>query len=144
MCLEVFVGNLMPSNRKIKGFGGIFHQEFKWAPLSWQCNDDQGQEHKLLIPNSIYIPSGKYSLLSSQHWVQTRQGDQKHAQEITDAQIFTLSWGRSSYKLTTPLVKQNNIGTLFMTAGFNNFNFFVKPPLRNNMTHSILCKQLLI
>ena len=31
---EDFMGNLIPSNRKIKGFRGIYHQEFKWAPSS--------------------------------------------------------------------------------------------------------------
>ena len=92
--------------------------------LLWRWNDDHGQEQKFLIPNSLYIPSGKCRLLSPQHWAQTRQGDQKHAQEITDAQNFTLSWGKSSYKLTTSLGKKNNVGTLYMTPGFNNFNLF--------------------
>ena len=92
--------------------------------LLWRWNDDQGQEQKFLIPNSLYIPSGKFRLLIPQHWAQTRQGDQKHAQEIKDAQNLSLSWGRSSYKLTTTFVKQNNVGTLYMTPGFNNFNLF--------------------
>ena len=92
--------------------------------LLWRWNDDQGQEQKFLIHNSLYIPSGKCRLLSPQHWAQTIQADQKHAQEITDAQNVTLSWGISSYKLTTPLGKQNNVGNLYMTPGFNNFNLF--------------------
>ena len=46
------------------------------------------------------------------------------AHEITDAQNVTLSWGRSSYKLTTPIGNQNNVGKLYMTLGFNNFNLF--------------------
>ena len=121
---EDFVGNLIPSNRKIKGFGGILSPIIQVGTLLWRWNDDQGQEHKFLIPNSLYIPSGKYRLLSPQHWAQTRQGDQKHAQEIKDAQNVTLSWGRSSYKLTTTFGKQNNVGTLYMSPGFNNFNLF--------------------
>ena len=94
--------------------------------LLWRCNADQVQEHKFLIPNSLYIPSGKCRLLSPQHWAQTRQGDQKHAQEITDAQNVTLSWVISSSKLTTPFGKQNTVGTLYMTPDFNNFNLFCK------------------
>ena len=121
---EYFVGNLIPSNRKIKGFGGILSPIIQVGTLLWKWNDDQGQEHKFLIPNSLYIPSVKFRLLSPQHWAQTRQGDPKHAQEITDAQNVTLSWVISSYKLTTPLGKKNNVGTLYMTPGFNNFNLF--------------------
>ena len=121
---EDFVGNLIPSNRKIKGFGGILSPIIQVGTLLWRWNDDQGQEQKFLIHNSLYIPSGKCRLLSPQHWAQTIQADQKHAQEITDAQNVTLSWGISSYKLTTPLGKQNNVGNLYMTPGFNNFILF--------------------
>ena len=56
---EDFVGNLFPSNRKIKGFGGILSPRIQVGTLLWRWNDDQCQEHKFLIPNSIYIPSGK-------------------------------------------------------------------------------------
>ena len=129
---EEFVGNLIPSNRKIKGFGGILSPIIQVGTLLWQWNDDQGQEQKFLIPNSFYIPSGKLRLLIPQHWAQTRQGYQKHAQEITDAQNLILSWGRSSYKLTTTLGKQNNVGTLYMTPGFNNFNLFYQAAIEEH------------
>ena len=74
---EYFVGNLIPSNRKIKGFGGILSPIIQVGTLLWQWNVDQGQEHKFLIPNSLYIPSGKCRLLSQQQWAKTIQGDHK-------------------------------------------------------------------
>ena len=103
---EEFVGNLIPSNRKTKGFGGILSPRIQVGTLLWRWNDDQGQEHKFLIHNSLCIPSGKCRLLSPQHWAQTRRGYQKHAQDITDAQNVILLWGRSSYKATTTLVSR--------------------------------------
>ena len=69
---EDFVGNLIPSNIKIEGFGGILSPRIQVGTLLWRWNDDQGQEHKLLIPNSLYIPSGKCRFLSPQQWAQTR------------------------------------------------------------------------
>ena len=73
---EDFVGELRESRRKIRGFGGVIQPKIKTGTLLWLWDDDQGQEHKFLITNSLFIPSGKFRLLSPQHWSQTRQYDQ--------------------------------------------------------------------
>ena len=76
---EYFVGELIESRRKIRGFEGVIQTKIKTGTLLWRWEDDQGQEHKFLIPNSLFIPSGKCRLLSPQHWDQTRQDDQNLA-----------------------------------------------------------------
>ena len=81
---EYFVGELRESRRKIRGFGGVVQPKIKTGTLLWRWEDDQGQEHKFLIPNSLLIPSEKCRLLSPQHLAKTRQDDQNLASESTD------------------------------------------------------------
>jgi hypothetical protein len=38
--------------------------------IQWTITDDQGQEHKVCIPNSYYVPDCNARLLSPQHWAQ--------------------------------------------------------------------------
>ena len=81
---EDFVGELRESRRNIRGFGGVFQPKINAGTLLWRWGYDQGQEHKFLIPNSLFILSGKCRLLSPQHWAQTRQDDQKLSAETKD------------------------------------------------------------
>ena len=81
---EYFVGELRKPGRNIRGFVGVIQPKIKTGTLLWRCEDDQGQEYKFLIPNYLFIPSGKCRLLSPQHLAQTRQYDQKQVVETTD------------------------------------------------------------
>ena len=81
---EDFIGELRESKIKIRGFGGVIQPRIKTGTLLWRWEYDQGQEHKILITNSPFIPLGKFRLLSPQHWVQTRPDYQKLATETTD------------------------------------------------------------
>ena len=74
---EYFRGELRESRIKIRGFGGVIQPKINTGSLLWIWEDDRGQEHKFLIPNSLFIPSGKCRLLSPQHWAQTR-GDHQN------------------------------------------------------------------
>ena len=121
---EDFVGELTDTNRKIKGFGGLFSQTVKMGTLLWRWDDDQGREHKFIIPNSLYVPSGKCRLLSPQHWAQTRRSEQKPAFEITNHMNTILTWGKQKYTLTTPLGKGDNVATLYMSPGYNQYELF--------------------
>ena len=53
---EDFVGNLILSNRKIKGFGEILSPRIQVGTLLWRWNDDKSQEHTFFILNSLYSP----------------------------------------------------------------------------------------
>ena len=121
---EDFIGELVETNRRIKGFGGLVSQSIKMGTLLWRWDDDQGRQHKFIIPNSLYVPSGRCRLLSPQHWAQTRKGVDKPAMETTTDTQTTLTWGNQQYKLTVPLGKGDNVATLQMSPGFNQYELF--------------------
>ena len=123
---EDFVGELIESRRKIRGFGGVIQPKTKTGTLLWQWEDGQGQEHKFLIKNSLFIPSGKCRILSPQHWAQTRQGYKKLAAETTDQSKVVLRWGKKKkqYFKTTLLGNKDNVGTFYLSPGFNNVHLF--------------------
>ena len=70
---EAFIGELRESRRKIRGFGGVIQPKIKTGTLLWRWEDDQGQEHKILIP----IPSlfHQESVGSSVHNIGHKPGD---------------------------------------------------------------------
>lgn len=53
MCIshiaEDFIGELIDTNRKIKGFGGLVSQQVKMGTILWRWDDDQGRKHKFII-----------------------------------------------------------------------------------------------
>ena len=65
---EDFIGDLIDSNRTIKGFADSKTSGIKVGTLLWSWQDDAGMEHSFKIPNSYYVPQGKVRLLSPQHW----------------------------------------------------------------------------
>ena len=123
---EDFVGELRDSNQEIRGFGRVIQPKIKTGTLLWQCEDDQGQEHKFLIPNSLFIPSGKCRLFSPQHWAQTQKDEQKLSTKTTDRSKVVLTWGNKSkhYQRTVPLSKKDNVATFYLSPGFNKFHLF--------------------
>ena len=123
---EDFIGPLQDCNRSIKGFGGTRTTNIKIDTLRWQWQDDQGQVHTFLIPNSFYVPSGSVRLLSPQHWAQG-QKDRKPIQgtgTTTDAMNITLFWKQRKHKLTIPLDKASNVATFHLAPGYNKFEAF--------------------
>ena len=137
---EDFIGELRESKRKIRGFGGVIQPKIKTGTLLWRWEDDQGQEHKFLIPNSLFIPSVKCRILSPQHWAQTRQDHQKIATETTYRAKVVLTWGNKTkqYLKTVPLGKKDNVGTLYLSPGFNNFHLFCQKSMENPLDDGAL------
>jgi hypothetical protein len=92
--IEDFEGPWVESNRAIKGFGGSRTTGIMIGTLAWKWMDDEGREHKFLIPKSFYVKEGNVRLLSPQHWAQA-QKDTKPIQGTgseTDARQVTLFW----------------------------------------------------
>ena len=108
---EDFIGELRESRRKIRGFGGVIQPKINTGSLLWIWEDDRGQEHKFLIPDSLFITSGRFRLLSPQHWAQTRRDNQKLATETTDRSKVVLTWGNKTkqYLKTIPIGKKENV-----------------------------------
>ena len=52
---EDFVGEIIEPRRKIRGFGEVIQPKIKTGTLLWRWEDDQGQEHRFLIPNYLFI-----------------------------------------------------------------------------------------
>ena len=117
-----FVGELQPCAKSIKGFGGTQTPLIKQGTLLWKWEDDQGLQHKFLIPNSFYVPSGKCRLLSPQHWAQTNYKEDRIA--TTSSRRIILTWGKGAYTRTMDLGKSDNVGTFRLSPGFKQYHQF--------------------
>ena len=129
-------------NQKVKseGLEELSNPKIKTGTLLWRWEDDQGQEHKFLIPNSLFIPSVKFRILSPQHWAQTRRYHQKLATETTDRAKVVLTWVNKTkqYLKTIPLGKKSNVGTFYLSLGFNNFHLFFQKEMENPLNDDAL------
>ena len=125
---EDFVGPLKKTNKIVKGFGGSRVLNVKVGTLRWSWEDDQGQKHTFNIPNSFYIPEGKVRLLSPQHWAQGQNGKnrnrQNHCGEHTNSSECVLYWNNGNNKLHIPLGRRDNVATLQMAHGYEQFAVF--------------------
>jgi len=65
-------GEVVETNRTIKGFGGTRLFKVWSGTIHWNWDDDEGVTHEMIIPNSFYVPDGHVRLLSPQHWAQQR------------------------------------------------------------------------
>ena len=124
-----FVGQLHKSDKSIRGFGGTKTLKVMTGTLKWKWTDDNGKEHKFLIPNSYYVPHGGVRLLSPQHWAQTRVSHvERHATgERTGPKDCTLYWktGKVHYSKTVPLdTKGANLATMHLAPGYSTFSAF--------------------
>ena len=97
--------------------------------------DDEGEQHKFVIPNSYYIPAGNCKLLSPQHWAKAIGGkvgqgkvlSDVDTEEITSANSCTLFWGKGrKYQLTIPLGRRDNVATFYLAPGYASFDTFCK------------------
>lgn len=122
-----FIGPLEDSNRVIKGYGGTRTTGVKTGTIKWQWEDDQGQVHSHVIPNSYYVPSGKVRLLSPQHWAKERNKNNKRdkdAGEKTNHKEVQLQWANGQHTKTIPLDPNNNVATFRLAPGFTKFQAF--------------------
>jgi len=125
-----FVGPLTKVNRSIKGFHCETVMNVYRGTLIWKWHDNEGQLHRLRIPNSYYIPHGNCRLLSPQHWAKTQIGNGKSqlhrngCGSTTTYNNIRLFWGRNKYALDVPLGKNDNVATFYLASGFKSFNLF--------------------
>lgn len=125
-----FVGELKQSNRGIKGFGGITTMNVMIGTLVWRWCDDDGREHKFIIPNSFYVPQGGIRLLSPQHWAQAQRTSKRREEtgEWTGSKACVLHWGdgkRKKFARTVELdVKGANLATFDLAPSYSSFAAF--------------------
>lgn len=124
--IEDFEGQLVDSNRSIKGFGGTRTKNIKMGTIKWKWLDDEGQEHKFLIPKSYYVPDGNVRLLSPQHWGQAMRKDKKPLSGTGSETVHnkvTLFWNQRKNRLTVPL-GTSNVATFQLAPGYAKFSAF--------------------
>jgi Reverse transcriptase (RNA-dependent DNA polymerase) len=117
-----FIGELKPSMREIKGFGGSRTTKVMIGTIKWKWLDDNGLEHAFTIPNSFYVPDGKVCLMSPQHWAQSAKNGR--AWEETGSENCTLYWKDGKHKLVVPLGERDNVATLQLSPGYEKYMAF--------------------
>jgi hypothetical protein len=124
--IEDFEGHLSDSNRSLKGFGGTRTTNVKMGAIKWRWLDDEGEEHKFLIPKSCYVPDGKVRLLSPQHWAQSMKKGNKPVLGTGSETVHnevTLFWNERKNKLSVPL-GTSNCATFHLAPGHAKFDAF--------------------
>lgn len=148
---EDFVGDLVDSERTIKGFGGTRTTGVKVGTLRWSWLDDQGIEHTFHIPKSYFVPQGKVRLLSPQHWAKYNETKEKRKKfkgtlsQTTSTEV-TLLWNERKSKLTIPLSKESNVATFYLAPNFNKyFTFCAEAGLNKHHddTNPLVCQTTL-
>ena len=124
-----FIGDLTPTNRVVKGFGGTRITNVQMGTIQWSWEDDRGVIFTFQIPNSYYVPDGKVRLLSPQHWAKSQhKGKIKRSHsmcgERTDATSCVLFWDNGSHQRTVLLGKRDNVATFTLAPGFHAFEVF--------------------
>lgn len=111
---------------KLKGISGSMPVLFK-GTVRWYIEDDQGTVHKLLLPNTLYVPSAPERLLSPQHWAQARRkrGDVANGTiAITYSDRVELQWDRQRYCRTIVLDPNTNVASLSSAPGYTKFRIY--------------------
>ena len=122
------VGPMTPtSNYYIKGISGKNVPVNGIGTVKWSIEDDDGMQHGLLIPNSLYVKEFKGRLLSPQHWSQS--SNDNHPEKdgticITGARSIILKWEQRRYTKTVPIDVRNNCFSMRSSSGVGKFSRF--------------------
>jgi hypothetical protein len=99
----------------------------KIGTIVWKLINNQGKEYKFKIPKLFYVPDGGVRLLSPHHW-ENEQNDKKPSTQGTASETLdnkvTLFSNQRKYKLTIPLVKEDNVTTFQLASGYKKFSAF--------------------
>ena len=126
---EDIPGSITPCKRAIKGFGGTRTFNVWQCTIHWKWEDDQGEVHHMIIPNSYYVPEGGVRLLSPQHWAQTRNNVDKRggAGETTTGTEVVLFWNNQKSRRTIPIESYgNNVATFSLASGYDKYHQYCK------------------
>jgi hypothetical protein len=119
-CTDHFVGELIKSNKVIKGYGGARVHNVWQGTMKISFEDDEGRVETFLIPNSCCVPDGDARLLSPQHWAKCFKKSQRPPAGIAPEQTFhdkvILTWNKGLSVKTIPL-DQLNVATFNLAPG---------------------------
>jgi hypothetical protein len=83
--------------------------------------------HKIIIPNSLYVPELKRCLLSPQHWVQEARDNYprpKGTRMDQDDEFYYLYWGQAKYRKPIPYNPSTNVLILYTSALSRDYHTF--------------------
>jgi hypothetical protein len=118
-----FVGELTPTDKIIKGFGGTQTKNVFCGTALIRIEDDSGRVHTFKLPNSYYVPGCNVRLLSPQHWSQQlRRQKRGPAFSTTTEKEVVLS--AKDFTKTIPLDPSTNVATCRTAPGYDRFIAF--------------------
>jgi hypothetical protein len=152
---EDFVeGTLTPMKhqRTITPFG-------KGAPISvsmrgtirWSIEDNDGTQHELDIPNSMYVPDGNMRLLSPQHWAAastertptSADRDKFSSQQFWNRNI--LRWGEEGeYTRTVYNNKRSNVPIIYSSPSSQHYSAYqatVRKTIQQHYCTKFMCNE---
>jgi hypothetical protein len=88
--------------------------------FKFTIGDDNGRQHNILIPESLYVPGMKKCLLSPQHWVQTANDKKTWMGNFDDCCILFWDGGQK----TVPFSTTTNVPTFFMAPFLRTYQTF--------------------
>jgi len=124
-------GKIVECNKVIKGYGGAKQFRIWRSTIHWNIEDDDGNVHKMIIPDGYYIPNGRCRLWSPQHWAQGQNKSKKHGKldcgEITRAYSCTMFCHDKNrrFQKTIPIdPTSRNVPTFRLAAGYQDFHAY--------------------
>jgi hypothetical protein len=113
--------NLVPSNKgSVDGITNGLPIKGK-GTFKFTIGDDNGRQHNIRIPESLYVPGMKKCLLSPQHWVQTAADKKKTWMgNFDDCCILFWDGGQK----TVPFSNTTNVPTFFTAPSSRTYQTF--------------------
>jgi hypothetical protein len=117
-----FTGPLVEEKRVIRGFEGSKVYTIYKGTLLLSIQDDDGVIDEVRIPNSYYVPSCPYRIISPQHWAQEVQESTDDGTGcVTYSDRAVLFWKGGTRKKTVMIDKQN-VFTFDLPSGYKKFH----------------------
>ena len=113
-----FITTLKPVKKKLKGLGGTL-TKVQSGTIQWDIEDDLGQSHRIIIPNSLYVPDSPSRLLSPQHWAQESRDIKPNPRGTwcaTYRDKVVLYWGQRKFTRTIAIDRESSNVATFYTA----------------------------
>ena len=117
-----FISPPTPVNLSIKGIAGT-GAVMLVGTVRWSIEDDLGQVHHFVIPNTYYHQGCPYRLLSPQHWSDSRN-EQRGSCCTTYFDAVELFWNKLHSVRTIYLDPVTNVALVRSSPGFTTFRAF--------------------
>ena len=118
-----FIGAIRTINSTLNGISGSIKVR-GIGTVQWDIMDDDGNNHKFIIRDCLYIPKVKLRLFSPQQWSQQRKEDKNDSKSscITLADKCVLLW--DTFTKTIPLHPATNVAIMMSSPGVHRYKSF--------------------